>query len=143
MSDHSIDNHICKFYVKILVCQSETQTMKFLGLSILILCIYIGQVIFPLFSLPNSLVHNFLISFIYIQICSSKVEASDEAINENLKIIRKNNYGVSELLMDDVHVILDKFRNNSLMFEKITFGLVSGASLSNLAEIMLCSEHKY
>lgn len=59
----------------------------------------------------------------------------DEEINFSLKNIRESIYGVSEQFMDDVKVIFDKIRNNSMIVYDFRYGLVSGAFRFDIAEI--------
>lgn len=52
----------------------------------------------------------------------------DQDIIKNVEIIRNSIYGVSELFMDDVKVIFGRIRNDSMVFDHIFNGLVSGVS---------------
>lgn len=60
--------------------------------------------------------------------CSFMVVIPDEDMNKNVETIRDSFYGVSEQFMDDVKVIFGKMRSDSMIFDHIFHGLVSGAS---------------
>lgn len=72
------------------------------------------------------------------------MERSDEDIIKRVKLIRDSIYGVGEQLMNDFKVILEEYRNNSMVFDGLSEGLVRKISFSNEKEkMLLCSEHGY
>lgn len=62
-------------------------------------------------------------------------------MNRKVKAIRDSIYGVSEQFMDDVKVIFDEYRNNSMIFYVLSEGFVSKLSLLNeKTKMLLCLE---